>query len=134
MMSEGSLASSTGAARPGSRTFIAVANEQKEGSPLPEKYEDVVRRLEEVVKRLEGAGLTLEDSLDAFDEGIRLVSRGERLLGAAEKRIEQLLSSTEGDTAVPLEPLPAGGGPARAARPGRKAAALPKDAEEDVPF
>jgi exodeoxyribonuclease VII small subunit len=92
-----------------------------------ESYGEVVSKLESVVKRLEGGELSLEDSLQEFEEGIRLVRMGEKLLGAAERRVEQLLHDEQGEHAAPLEAPPA-----RASSPG---ATSPEKAEdEDVPF
>jgi exodeoxyribonuclease VII small subunit len=95
-----------------------------------EKYGDVVERLDQVVKKLEGGELSLEDSLKAFEEGIGLVRKGERLLGAAEKRIEQLLSDDGHDKVVPLE-----GADMAAPSQGQSRTKKPlPPAEEDVPF
>jgi exodeoxyribonuclease VII small subunit len=62
----------------------------------------VVSKLEGVVSRLERGELSLEDSLKEFEEGIRLVRLGERALGAAERRVEELLQDGAGERTEPL--------------------------------
>jgi exodeoxyribonuclease VII small subunit len=95
-------------------------------------YEEVLARLEEVVKRLEAGNLPLEDSLRAFEEGIALVRAGETRLGEAEKRVEQLLATPQGEKAVPFEPEK-GAEPAR--KPARTAREEPPPpGDDDVPF
>lgn len=108
-----------------------VARKDKEQRELG--YEEVIGRLEEVVKRLEQGNLPLEDSLKAFEEGVGLVRLGEARLGEAEKRVEQLLATPQGDQAAPLEPdsKPA----PRGARPTRAAPEEPPPPDDaDIPF
>jgi exodeoxyribonuclease VII small subunit len=94
-------------------------------------YEEVVGRLEEVVRRLEAGNLPLEESLKAFEEGVSLVRQGEARLGEAERRIEQLLATPQGDQVAPFEgeappppeaPRPGGGVRQGRPRSGRRRA------------
>ncbi|MBI5545592.1 MAG: exodeoxyribonuclease VII small subunit [Deltaproteobacteria bacterium] len=101
-------------------------------------YEEVIGRLEEIVQRLEAGNLPLEESLKAFEEGVGLVRLGEAKLNEAEKRVEQLLSTPQGDRAVPLEeagreaPRRSASRPVRSAPEGPEEPPPPDDA--DIPF
>ena len=103
-------------------------------------YEEVVSRLEEVVKRLEAGNLPLEESLKAFEEGIALVRSGEARLNEAEKRVEVLLQTPNGERVVPFdaeskaEPPPAG--QVRRGRPSGRSGPEepPPPNDDDVPF
>ena len=68
-----------------------------------EGFDAVLERLRGVVDRLETGSLTLEDSLKVFEEGVRLSRRGAQILETAEKRVEVLLQSEDGNpTTAPL--------------------------------
>jgi exodeoxyribonuclease VII small subunit len=72
------------------------------------KFEDALAKLEEIVRKMELGELTLDESLASFEEGIRLARLCSRKLDEAEKRVEQLTRSEEGEpVASPLDP---GGG------------------------
>lgn len=116
-----------------------AADAQKEKAPsdgTDAKYDVLMRDLQTVVERLEAGELPLEASLSAFEEGVRLVRRGEALLGAAEARIEQLLSEGGADRAVPFEAESQGqnGGTPRAAKGRGQARGRAEIEDEDVPF
>lgn len=66
-------------------------------------FEQILDALEEAVKELEGEGLPLEAALAKFEEGIALAREGAERLGAAERRVEELL---EDGRVVPLEKKP----------------------------
>jgi exodeoxyribonuclease VII small subunit len=103
-----------------------VAKDSRAAPAPTENYGEVVAKLESVVKRLEAGELSLEDSLREFEEGIRLVRQGEKLLGAAERRVEQLLQEDASERTVPLE----GSGAPKAAPLARP----PGRDDGDIPF
>jgi exodeoxyribonuclease VII small subunit len=70
-----------------------------------ERYDAIVARLERVVGDLESGQLTLEQSIEKFAEGVRLARDASRKLDEAERRVEMLVRSADGeDEAVPFEP------------------------------
>ena len=72
-----------------------------------EPYDAIVARLERVVGELEGGQLSLEQSIEKFAEGVRLARDASRKLDEAERRVEQLVRSADGEEeAVPFEPEP----------------------------
>jgi exodeoxyribonuclease VII small subunit len=71
----------------------------------PEPYDALVARLEKVVGELETGTLSLEQSIEKFAEGVRLARDASRKLDEAEKRVEQLTRTEEGEpVASPLDP------------------------------
>ncbi len=62
-----------------------------------EAYDALVARLERVVGELESGGLTLEQSVEKFAEGVRLAREASRRLDEAEKRVEMLVRSADGE-------------------------------------
>ena len=107
------------------------------------KFEQDLERLEKVVEALEEGGLSLEDSLKHFEEGIKLAKRCEKALTAAEKKIEILTKSAEGelraepfggDEACPPEEVNgerSSEAPKRGRRPGKSADAEAANAADD---
>ncbi len=88
---------------------LGAANER--AIPVAESYDAIVARLERVVGELESGQLTLEQSIEKFAEGIRLAKDASRKLEEAERRVEQLVRSADGeDEAVPFVPEGAGKG------------------------
>jgi exodeoxyribonuclease VII small subunit len=74
------------------------------GVSTEEPYDAIVARLERVVGELEGGVLTLEQSVEKFAEGVKLAREASRKLDEAEKRVETLVRSADGDLeAVPFE-------------------------------
>ena len=72
-----------------------------------EPYDAIVARLERVVGELESGQLSLELSIEKFAEGVRLARDASRKLDDAERRVEQLVRSADGEEqAVPFEPEP----------------------------
>ncbi len=67
-----------------------------------EGFDQVYGRLKVLVEKLEQGSLSLEDSLRTFEEGVALARRGHAILDAAEKRVELLVKSPEGETVVPF--------------------------------
>ena len=72
-------------------------------------FDDLLVKLRDVVARLEQGNLSLEDSLRAYEEGIALARRGHHILDRAEKRVELLVSGSEGRTSeFPMDADPTG--------------------------
>src|SRR5512138_3711605 len=70
-----------------------------------EAYDVLVARLERVVGELEAGQLNLEQSIEKFAEGVRLAKEASRKLDEAERRVELLVRSADGeDEAVPFDP------------------------------
>ncbi len=63
-------------------------------------FEEAFRRLEEIVDRLEMGELSLEDSLKLYEEGIKYSRICLKILNDAEKRIEVVNISEDGDFSV----------------------------------
>ncbi len=83
--------------------------DEREGA-RPQSLEAILERLGRVVESLEKGDLALEESLRLFEEGVSLTREGQRRLDAAERRVEQLLSTEPGAG----EPATAPVGPPRA--------------------
>lgn len=78
----------------------------KKGSKPP-AFEEALRRLEAIVKSLEEGDLSLEDSLRLFEEGVQLTRLCATRLDEAQRRIEVLTRSEQGDLKlVPFETAP----------------------------
>jgi exodeoxyribonuclease VII small subunit len=70
-----------------------------------ETYDAIVARLERVVQDLESGQLSLEQSIEKFAEGVRLARDASRKLDEAERRVELLVRTADGDEeAVKFEP------------------------------
>jgi len=61
------------------------------------KFEDAIEKLEKIVAELEQGGLPLEESLNKFEEGIKLSRFCSKKLKEAERKIEILTKTAEGD-------------------------------------
>ncbi len=73
-------------------------------------FDDILERLRAVVTRLEQGNLSLEESLRAYEEGVTLARRGHALLDKADKRVELLVHSRDGEAeTAPLDWEPPGG-------------------------
>ena len=70
------------------------------------KFEDALERLEKIVSQLEEGELALDESLKIFEEGIKLSRLCSSKLEEAEKKIEILMKSKEGQ--LEKKPFPAG--------------------------
>ena len=69
------------------------------------KFEEYLARLEKIVEELEGGDLTLDESLARYEEGVKALRKCYEILRDAEKRVEILLKSDEGDLKTgPFEP------------------------------
>ncbi len=84
---------------------------QQESAVADETYDGLVSRLERVVGELEGGQLTLEQSIERFAEGVRLSREAARKLDEAERKVELLVRSADGEEeAVPFDPEAGQGG------------------------
>ncbi len=63
-------------------------------------FEEAFRRLEEIVDKLEMGELSLEDSLKLYEEGIKYSRICLKILNDAEKRIEVVNISEDGDFSI----------------------------------
>jgi exodeoxyribonuclease VII small subunit len=61
------------------------------------RFEEALAGLERIVRDLEGGDLPLDDALRLFEEGVRLSRFCGAKLDEAEKRIEILMKSGEGE-------------------------------------
>ncbi len=61
------------------------------------KFEDAIEKLEKIVAELEEGGLPLEKSLQKFEEGIKLSRFCSKKLKEAERKIELLTKTAEGE-------------------------------------
>ena len=69
------------------------------------KFEEHLARLEKIVEELEGGDLTLDDSLARYEEGVKALKKCYEILRDAEKRVEILLKSDDGELkTAPFEP------------------------------
>lgn len=86
---------------------MSQASEPQTMAGSEEPYDAIVARLERVVGELESGQLSLEHSIEKFAEGVGLARDASRKLDEAEKRVEQLVRSADGDEeAVPFEVEP----------------------------
>jgi exodeoxyribonuclease VII small subunit len=70
----------------------------------PARFEDILTRLRSLVERLESGSLPLEEGLRCFEEGMALCRQGTEVLDQAEKRVEILLATPNGESRVaPME-------------------------------
>ena len=65
-----------------------------------ERFEQALEQLEKIVERLEKGELPLEDALDSFTQGVELVRFCHRKLEEAERKIDQLVKSQDGQWAT----------------------------------
>jgi exodeoxyribonuclease VII small subunit len=86
--------------------FVSQAKErQADAAVADETYDGLVSRLERVVGELESGQLTLEQSIERFAEGVRLSREASRKLDEAERKVELLVRSADGEEeAVPFDP------------------------------
>lgn len=69
------------------------------------KFEDALKRLEEIVDALEKGDIPLGKSLKIFEEGVRLSRLCNKMLDKADKKVEILMRSENGELeARPFEP------------------------------
>ena len=68
------------------------------------KFEDALKELEGIIEELEGGELSLDDSLERYERGVKALNACRKILGEAEKKIQLLLRTSEGELkAEPFE-------------------------------
>ncbi len=70
---------------------------RKKVSAKDPTFEEALSRLEEIVSSLESGKTSLEDSLRLFEEGIKLSRLCHVKLKEAQRKVEILLKSSEGE-------------------------------------
>jgi exodeoxyribonuclease VII small subunit len=76
----------------------------KKNQPTPKNFEEALRELESILAEIEAGEVGLEESLTKYERGNFLIQHCRSVLGAAEKQIELLSRSEQGDLAAsPLE-------------------------------
>ncbi len=83
-----------------------MAAKKQKGAQTDAKgtFDDGMKALEELVGELESGDLPLEKALESFEKGVGLVRSLNERLNDAEKKIEVLSRSSDGDLLVePLE-------------------------------
>ncbi len=63
-------------------------------------FEEAMEKLKEIVNELEEEGITLEDAMNKFEEGVKLSEFCINKLNEAEKKIEELTRSKNGELKV----------------------------------
>jgi len=61
------------------------------------KFEDALKELEGIIEELEGGELTLDESLERYERGVKALTTCRKILGEAEKKIQLLLRTSEGE-------------------------------------
>ena len=59
-------------------------------------FEGALDELEHVLERLEAGELSLEEALATYERGVALSRRAEELLSRAERRIDELVATSDG--------------------------------------
>ena len=72
-------------------------------APHDVKYEDALKKLEKLVTELDRSELDLETRLKKFEEGTRLARVLLKKLDQAKKKVELLVKTQGGETAVPFD-------------------------------
>lgn len=64
------------------------------------RFEDRLKELEEILRRLERGDLSLDDSVAEYEKGIAALRSCRSTLANAERKIEELVRSPDGDAAT----------------------------------
>ena len=73
---------------------MSSAEKMEEKQP---KFEDALKELEGIIEELESGELTLDESLERYERGIKALTACRKILGEAEKKIQLLLRTSEGE-------------------------------------
>lgn len=78
-------------------------NEQTE----PENFESAFKRLEAILERMNSNTISLDESLKLFEEADKLITACNTRLNSAERKIEMLIKTRNGDLTLgpDLKPL-----------------------------
>ena len=81
-------------------------NEQTE----PESFESAFKRLETILERMNSNTVSLDESLELFEEADKLINTCNKRLNDAERKIEMLIKTRNGDLTLgpDLKPLTQG--------------------------
>jgi len=92
---------------PNAAKSAGVHSAQKD-PPLP--FEEALKKLETIVEAMESGDLALETLLAQYEEGTRLARECQEKLAAAELKIQQLDSNSDGGLGLkPFSPGTGGG-------------------------
>lgn len=75
------------------------------------RFEELLAKLEAIVKSLENDDLGLEKTIEVYEEGLKLTSECNRRLNQAEKKVEILRRTSDGEVVGdPFDPETGGEG------------------------
>ena len=60
-------------------------------------FEQALKKLEEIVEKIESGQIGLEESIAEYEKGIKLVKQCRAILQAAEKKVQMLVRSDDGN-------------------------------------
>lgn len=66
----------------------------------PENFESAFARLEAILERMNTTNISLDDSLKLFEEADKLITSCNKRLNDAERKIEVLIKTRNGDLAL----------------------------------
>lgn len=73
--------------------------------PAPKSFEEALRELEQILAEIEGGNVGLEESLVKYERGNFLIQHCRAVLNGAEKQIEILSKSADGELkSEPVDP------------------------------
>jgi exodeoxyribonuclease VII small subunit len=83
----------------------------KKPQPIPKSFEEAITELEQILSQMENSQVALEDSLAKYERGVFLIRHCRGVLAAAEKQIDLLSKSEDGQLkseplATPEDPTP----------------------------
>ena len=93
---------------------------KKTPQPVPKSFEEALAELETILADIEGGDVPLEESLTKYERGQFLVRHCRAVLAQAEKQIELLSKSPDGES-IQSTPMKLAGGAADRADPGDEA-------------
>lgn len=107
----------------------------KPAPPPPPDFESAMSRLDEIVTRMESNRLPLNELLAGYEEGTKLVDVCTAQLNAAEKRIEMIARTVQGEPEVvpfTARAVPSESSPERSAPAARPSKARPEADPDEV--
>ena len=97
------------------------------------KFEKAIEKLEQIVEDLEAGNIPLEDALKKYEEGVRLSRLCQQRLTQAEKKIEVLTRSLDGQLKKEPFEFEEEGGAASETKPAKNVKSKSKSAAKDTP-
>ena len=77
---------------------------KKKADDKAPSFEEMMQKLEEIAGELESGELPLEKAIERYEEGVRCYKECHRILAGAEKKVELLTKSADGELeAEPFE-------------------------------